>query len=747
MAEPRKPDIKKSILARVRWLYIIFFAIGIAIAVRIAYIQYGPNGEKLRQKGERSIYERETIEADRGDILACDGRILATSVPTYEVRMDFAAQGLADSIFRRHVDALADSLSNFFGDKNKNAYLIMLNRAYSNKRRNRYLQIAPRRVNHLEIKRIAQFPILKLGPNRGGFIAVQINKRLLPNGALASRTIGRVNEAGRKWGIEGAFDSILKGKDGNILMQRISGSFKIPVPDALNEAPRDGIDVVTTLDIDVQDVAENALRKQLELGDADWGTAVLMEVSTGEIRAITNLTRRGEGKFVEDFNYAIGMNLEPGSTFKLASLMTLLDDAGASLEEHFDTGDGRMMIGRARVVDSHACGDVTLREVFEHSSNVGFALAVNKYYKDRPGQFVDHLYKMGLAMPLDLQIPGGVTPVIYRPEDASWSGVTLTMMSYGYGLRLTPLKTLSFYNAIANGGKMVRPMFVKELKQYGQTLRTFPPEVMVESIGSPEVIKQVQDALKGVVNDGTARGLKNPYYSVAGKTGTAQIAMGRHGYTDRNGGRHYLATLVGYFPADKPRYSCIVAIKTYHGPGRRGTYYGASLAGPVFRAIADRVYARNISWQTPLSATHDKVKERPMPKSGQADQIRRVTRRFDVPYSAMHGEMWQQTIRLDTAGYELSSLPDARTGMVPQVVGMGLKDALYLLEREGLRVTFTGVGYIQKQSLPAGSAAKRGALIILQLGPERPEIEPEVSEPDSVGEEGAEPDTGTESEN
>ena len=326
MAEPRKPDIKKSILNRVRMLYILFFAVGVAIAGKILYIQYGPGGESLRSKGERISYERVAIEADRGDVLAWDGRLLATSVPMYEVRMDFAAQGLADSVFRKYADSLAGALATFFGDKSKNAYLILLNRAYSNKSKNRFTQIAPRRVNHLEIKQISQFPILRLGQNRGGFIPVQINKRLLPNGPMASRTIGRVNEAGRKWGVEGAFDSVLRGTDGNMLMQRISGSFKIPVPDALSVAPVDGIDVVTTLDIDVQDVAENALRKQLELGDADWGTAVLMEVSTGEIRAITNLTRKGEGKFVEDFNYAVGMNLEPGSTFKLASLMTLLDD-------------------------------------------------------------------------------------------------------------------------------------------------------------------------------------------------------------------------------------------------------------------------------------------------------------------------------------------------------------------------------------------------------------------------------------
>ena len=718
MAEPRKPDIKKRILARVRWLYIIFFAIGIAIAVRIAYIQYGPNGEKLRQKGERSIYERETIEADRGDILACDGRILATSVPTYEVRMDFAAQGLADSIFRRHVDALADSLSNFFGDKNKNAYLIMLNRAYSNKRRNRYLQIAPRRVNHLEIKRIAQFPILKLGPNRGGFIAVQINKRLLPNGALASRTIGRVNEAGRKWGIEGAFDSILKGKDGNILMQRISGSFKIPVPDALNEAPRDGIDVVTTLDIDVQDVAENALRKQLELGDADWGTAVLMEVSTGEIRAITNLTRRGEGKFVEDFNYAIGMNLEPGSTEKLASLITLLDDAGASLDETYDTGDGRIVIGRAKVVDSHACGLLTLKGVFEKSSNVGFAMAVNKYYRDDPKRFVDHLCKMGLDQPLGLQIAGEQKPVIRKPGDKWWDGTTLTMMSYGYALRLTPLKTLTFYNAVANGGKMVSPLLVKELRQYGQTLRTFGARTMVSSIASRETLEEVREAMRGVVEEGTARRMRSRYYSVGGKTGTAQIAMGRSGYTDRNGGRHYLGTFVGYFPEDDPKYSCLVAVKTYNAPGHRRYYYGGTVAGPVFKAIADRVYAKNTAWQKPVSETGDKSAKKPFVKAGRVEQMREVGYRFDIPYEGRRREKpWKELASIDSTGAVYTEY-DERGGKVPCVVGMGLKDAIYLLERQGMIVSFSGVGTVLSQSVPAGSKARRGQTVSLILGVE-----------------------------
>ncbi len=721
MAE-KKTDIKKAILVRVRVLYVLFFSIGVAIAGKILYIQYGPSGEELRSRGTKISYERVTIEADRGDILSWDGRILATSVPTYEVRMDFAAQGLADSTFLNNVDSLAYCLSTFFGDRSATAYREKLMNAHRNKKKNRFVLLSPRRVNHLEIKEIAKFPIFRLGQNRGGFIPVQINRRLLPHGSLASRTIGMVNESGTKLGIEGAYDSILRGVNGNVMMQRISGSFRIPVPDELSVDPVDGIDVVTTLDVDVQDVAETALRKQLIAGDADWGTAVLMEVSTGEIRAIANLTRRGEGKYVEDFNYAIGKNFEPGSTFKLASLMTLLDEGGASLDEMFDTRPGTVMVGRAKVVDTHNYGELTLKGVFEKSSNVGFALAVNKYFRDEPERFVNHLRKMGLDKPMDLQIAGEAPAVIRGPEDRWWDGTTLTMMAYGYALRLSPLKTLSFYNAVANNGKMVRPKFVRELRQYGQTLRSYPTEVMVSSIGSDEVIRQVQEAMRGVVDEGTARYiLKNPYYKVAAKTGTAQISLaeiykGGRGYKDRFGGRHYLATLVGYFPADHPRYSCIVAIKTYHGPGRRGTYYGASLSGPVFRAIADRVYAQSTSWQSPLSERHDKTEQQPPLKPGRVDEMKRVANRFHISgIDAPRGAMWMNLESRDSLPPEAVSITP-HEGTVPDVVGMGLKDAIYLLEKSGLVVSFSGVGVVQTQSFKPGTRVNRGSVISLRLG-------------------------------
>lgn len=713
-----RTDIKKGILHRVRVLYALFFVVGLLIAGKILYLQYGPKGETLRSKGTTITYERVRLEADRGDILAVDGRILATSVPEYEIRMDFAADGLVDSIFLRDVDSLALCLSSFFGDKNKGAYKLKLVNAFRNRKKNRYVLISPRRVSHLELKEVSGFPLFRLGRNRSGFIPQPVNRRLLPHGRMAKRTIGMTNETGTKVGIEGAFDSVLKGVDGQVMMQRISGSFRVPVPDEMNVNPVDGIDVVTTLDVDVQDVAEKALREQLETMQADWGTAVLMEVSTGEIRAMTNLTRKPDGSIVEEFNYAIGMNLEPGSTQKLASLITLLDDAGASLDEQYDTGNGTAMVGRAKVVDSHAYGVLTLKGVFEKSSNVGFAKAVNKYYRDNPKRFVDHLCKMGIDRPLGLQIAGEQKPVIRNTDDKWWDGTTLTMMAYGYALRLTPLKTLTFYNAVANDGRMVSPLLVRELRQYGQTLRTFHSETMVSSIASKETLDEVREAMRGVVEEGTARVLKSPYYKVGGKTGTAQIAMGRSGYTDRNGGRHYLGTMVGYFPADNPKYSCIVTIKTYNAPGHRRIYYGAPLAGPVFRAIADRVYAKNTAWQTPVSQRREKTGEKPQVKAGNVDEIREVAYRFNVPYDGHRGEQaWKQVSAVDSSGVAYAGY-DPRSGVVPSVVGMGLKEALYLLEREGLVVAFSGVGRVETQSVPAGTRARRGMYVSLRLSPE-----------------------------
>ncbi len=705
---------------RLRILYAIFIVLAIVILAKIAWIQFGPDSAHLKERAIAISYSRANIEANRGDILTHDGRVLATSLPTFELRMDFAAEGLKDKTFNANVDSLAYYLSTFFKDKSKASYKTMLQNARANKAKNRYKLISPRRVNYLELEEIQKFPLFRLGANKGGFITNQVNVRHFPHGTLAARTIGRVNRGGAKWGIEGAFDEPLKGTDGNSLMQKVSGSFKVPVEDEANIEPVDGLDIVTTLDIDIQDVAETALKQQLEKGNAQWGSVVLMEVATGEIRAISNLTRTAPGVYNEDLNYAIGTSLEPGSTFKLATLMALLDDGGMKLTDSIDTEGGRATIRRKLVIDDHKEDVITLKKVFEVSSNIGFAKSVDSLYHKNPSRFVDYISSIGLADRLGVQIAGEAKPQIKRPSDkGSWDGYTLTLMSYGYALRLTPLHTLSLYNAIANDGAMMKPLLVKELRSYGQTIETFDPEVLNKAVCSRSTLKKVRECLEGVVNQGTAAdAMKNPYYTVAAKTGTAQIAMDNQGYTDSWGGRNYLATLVGYFPADNPKYSCIVTIKTYYGRGSYKTFYGASLAGPVFRAIADQVYASNYQWQQPISRTDSLpyIYSAPKLKSGKISDITKVASKLDLEINKDKDiDQWAIS-KLDSlqTTNEVEALTDD-DNLVPYVIGMGLKDAIYLLESRGLRVNFSGSGRVVQQSLRHGSRFNAGSEINIRL--------------------------------
>ncbi len=703
---------------RLRLLYVSSVVVLLVILCQILWIQLGPDSSSLRARALEISTGWDDIEANRGDILAYDGRVLATSLPTFEIRMDFAAGGLTDKVFNDNVDELALELARFFGDRNKNEYKSFLTKARANRKSHRYTLISPRRVNYLELGEISKFPLFCLGANRGGYITVQKNIRHLPHGSLAKRTIGDVTQGGDKWGVEGAFDEHLKGVKGKTRTQKISGSFKVPIEDEGNIEPRDGLDVVTTLDIDVQDVAEQALREQLEKGNAQWGSVVLMEVATGEIRAMSNITRKSPGVYLDDFNYAIGMSLEPGSTFKLATLMALLEDGGMSLGDSINTEGGRATINRKLVVDDHKEETISLQKVFEVSSNIGFAKSVDSVYRLKPQSFVDYIASLGMGDRLGMQIAGEVKPQLKRPGEKWWDGFTLTLMSYGYALRLTPMHTLALYNAVANDGRMMKPLLVKELRNYGKVVESFAPEVINKSICSKSTLRDAKLCLEGVVNEGTARqALKNPYYTVAGKTGTAQRAQDNGGYVDKHGGRHYLATLVGYFPADKPKYSCIVAIKTYYGRGSYGTYYGASLSAPVFRAIADQVYASNVSWQKNVEQTFgDSLFVAPVLKAGRLEQMQTVAKHLNLQLKTNEQVDQWGIAKLDSLGRTniIEPLTDDLE-RVPYVVGMGLKDAIYMLESRGLKVSFTGTGRVVQQSLRHGQKFYKGAHINLRL--------------------------------
>lgn len=702
-------SVKKEILFRFALVYVIFGILGASIVGKIVYIQF-VEGPKLRAQAKTITYRDITIEPNRGDICAIDGRLLATSVPYFELRMDLRAAGLSDEVFYANIDSLAIKLSQLFKDKSHYSYKSELVNARKHARNNRYYPIGSRLVNYLELKEVKKFPLLNLPTNRGGFIPVQVNQRIKPHASLASRTIGVVNENGVAVGIEGAYDHILSGKAGVTTRQRGSGNLWMDVNSAVQIEPEDGMDVITTLDVSLQDVAEKALRSQLAKHDAEHGTVVLMEVATGDIKAIANLRRNENGTYSEMFNYAIGESAEPGSTFKLATLIALLEDGHVSLEDTINTGRGKVKYYDKEINDSRegGYGKITVKEVFEFSSNVGFTEMVTKHYKGKEKQFVERLYSMNLNQPLNIPIKGEIAPYIKYPGDKLWSGISMLMMSHGYEIKQTPLQILTLYNAIANDGKMVKPKFVHSIRKHGQTERVFKAEVINPSICSRRTLHKVREALEGVVENGTARNLRNANYKIAGKTGTAQIAQGTSGYRSASGVSHQ-ASFVGYFPAEDPKFSCIVVVNS----PSRSVYYGNVVAGPIFKEIADKVYATNPDW-FPEVSRRPTLAELPESKSGYKPLIRDAFKELKIPIiDEAPNKMWVNTARGDES-IELQQR-NLTPNLVPNVIGMSLQDAIYLMENSGLRVTVIGRGSVRSQSIAPGTRVRHGERINLEM--------------------------------
>lgn len=701
-------SVKKQILTRIAVVYIFFVLLGLGIVLKICYIQF-VEGAKWREKAEMITFKNRVVTPSRGDICATDGRVLSTSVPYYEIRMDLKAGGLSDSVFMKNIDSLAIRLSNFFRYQSKYAFRSELLNARKYDKGNRYYKIGNRKVNYLELQEIKKFPLYRLGDNKGGFISVQSNRRILTHGSLASRTIGTVNEGGVAVGIEGAFDYALKGKEGFQVFQRIPGNNWVAVKSTEEIEPEDGADVVTTIDIDIQDVADAALRRSLSRHGAEHGCAILMEVETGDIKAIANLKRGENGVYSEQFNYAIGESTEPGSTMKAATIIALLEDGYVTMDDTVNTGDGTFKIYDRTITDSKKGGHgrIPIREALEVSSNVAMAKLVNQYYKGKEKDFVDRLYSMRLNQPLGLQLSGEAVPYIKYPGDKYWSGMTLPMMSIGYEVSMTPLQTLTFYNAIANNGKMMKPRFVKALRRHGQTIQSFAPEVISSSICSRSTLKKLNEALVGVVEQGTAKNLKNSNYQIAGKTGTAQLAKGSAGYRHQ-GSISYQASFVGYFPAEDPKYSCIVVVNS----PSNSVYYGNVVAGPVFKEIADKVYATNPEWFGKID--RENFVEMPQSKNAKSKDLAKVLNQLDVPYQIDGEDLeWAATKRTETE-VELERIKVIKS-LVPNVVGMGLKDAIYLLENSGVRVRFSGYGAVRSQSVPAGSRVVPGSTVFLEM--------------------------------
>ena len=680
-----------GIFKRIALIFKIFIIIAIAAIMKVAYVQFINPTEV---SASDIAYREEVIEATRGDILSSDGRPLAMSVPYYEIRMDCLAPN--KDTFEKYVDALSRKLSEFFGNKSAAQYKSQLLKA----RRDtlRYERIGNRLVDYSELEQIRQFPILKLGANRGGLIVNQKNRRNNPYGRLAYRTIGFINTQGVGVGIE------------------LGGEW-IPVNGAESVPPKDGYDIQTTLDIEIQEVAENALKKQL-LKDAgiEGATALVMEVETGAIRAIVNMKKDGRGGFDESYNYAIGSASEPGSVFKLVSLVCMLEDGYVTLDTPVNTENGMWRHAGHVYTDTHPIGTVTVAKALEQSSNVAFAKLIYEHYADNESAFVDRIQNMKVGERFNLDIQGEARAVIYSPEDKMWSSSTITSMAIGYAVLVTPLHLLTFYNAIANDGRMMKPYFIENYRQNGETVKKFKPVEVSGAICSKNTARTARAALRGVVKNGTGRGTDSPNFEIAGKTGTSRISFGgKYGY-EKNGYRRYQASFAGFFPANDPKYSAIVVL--YSGE-TKGNFYGATWALPAFREIAEYIYSTSPEWKRELDGSMAVAQDAPSFSTGRADEQRTVLSELEIAgkKSAMASIAkggWIK-IKADSSHSLVAERYEIESDSLADVTGMGLKDALYILENQGFKVKFNGYGRVAEQKPAPGSSIKRGATVNLIL--------------------------------
>jgi cell division protein FtsI (penicillin-binding protein 3) len=667
-------DHQKSILTKfyiVAAFMTLLFSLIIFRVIDIQYLQ----GNKYRKISKDLTRKPFAIEANKGNVYASDGNLLATSMSKFTIRMDVMSVDV--KIFDRDVVKLSRSLASFLGKSPKFFEKKLRN---ARKSKNRYILIA-KDIGYNDYMKMKQFPIFKLGVYKGGFIAEHKTVRAHPIGKIAERTIGYHDNRGDA-GIEGAFVDYLKGEDGLRWKQKIAKGQWKPINDVNEKEPVQGYDVVTTLDVNIQDITHHALLRQLEYFEADHGCAVVMETATGEIKAISNLGRTSAGKYYEKRNYAVWEAHEPGSTFKLASLMAALDDKMIDTSTVVDTEKGRIFIHGKRVEDSQrgGYGEISAARVFEVSSNVGIVKLIREHYDDKPEKFLDHLKDYGLTNKIGLPIKGEGKPIVYYPGKPGWNKISLEWMSWGYSIAVTPLQTLMLYNAVANNGEMVKPRFIKELRKENRIKKSFQKEVINPQIATPETIKKLKKVLENVVEKGTANNIYSSNFSMAGKTGTAKKYVGRHvnkkGDTIAGGysNKRYVASFAGFFPADLPKYSCIVVI---HDPLKKKGYYGATVAAPVFKEIAQKIY-------TTTSVDDDLVKEK------------FSSQKIGDQYSSFYNKI-------------------KNTETIPNVIGMPAMDAVSLLENVGLNVKIKGIGKVKKQSIKKGTLIKKGSTIILNL--------------------------------
>ncbi len=663
---------EKHILNRLYLVAGLMFIFAVAVAVQLLNIQI-VDGEKYNQLAEERAYRNFTIPANRGNLYDTNGNLLATSIPKYDIRFD--AVTVTDKNFGDNVVGLSRGLAKMFG-KSEGHWVQALRTARANK--HRYFLIA-RNLGYSDYLKVKSLPMFNLGTYKGGMIMEQRTVREHPLGAMAARTVGydRRDEQGysTRVGLEGAFSPFLEGTDGHRLKQKIAKGQWKPISDNNEVEPKDGYDVISTIDVNIQDIAHHALLAQLEKYEADHGTVVVMETKTGEIKAISNLGRTAQGTYFEKLNYAVGETHEPGSTFKLMAMVVALEDKVIDTSTIVDTQGGIMTIRRNHVRDSKkgGYGEISAARAFEVSSNVGIVKLIYDNYKDKPQKFIDGLNRMNLNKELGISIKGEGKPYIPSPGDKTWSGLSLPWMAYGYGsVQITPLQTLTFYNAIANDGVMVKPRFIKEIREWDKVIVSNEMQVLNPAICSKETISKVKEMLKNVVVRGTAKSLYSPNFSMAGKTGTAQTEYWKEGWAAN---RQYISSFVGYFPAEDPKYTSIVII---HKPNNKIGIYGADVSGPVFKRIAQKIYT-----DTPVE-----------------DELESL-------------EIDNRLIKGDFEKFYTTAQKNKK--LMPDVTGMPVMDAISILENLGLKVQIKGNGTVKNQSIAPGAKIKINQKVDLSL--------------------------------
>ena len=706
-------DVKKDILWRVYLCFIGIVLLGAVVLGRAFYIQHSEGTYWIRM-GDSLHLKFMPLDAERGTIYSEDGNMLSTSVPIFDVYVDFGADGLREKDgqrFKNNIDSLSFNMAKLFKDKTAADYKKEMQLAYKNT--DRYYPLK-KKISFVEYALLRDFPLVRQGRNKSGFIIDLRDKRINPYVLLANRTIGLSRDnASKNVGIEQSYDSLLRGTTGQRLMRYVAGAY-MPV-EGVEVEPENGKDIVTTLDTYMQDVAENALMKMLVGNNSLHGTAIVMETATGKIKAIANLGKQQNGTYIEDLNYGIGKATEPGSIFKLATLISLIEDKYVDKNSIVDCEGGSKYFYGLKIKDSHlGAGAVTVKDAFAHSSNVAFAKLADQYYHTQPSKFIDHLhtFRLDTLTGIDITASSG-RPTIKKPTNRSWANTTIPYMAHGYEELVTPLHMLMLYNAVANNGKMMKPYLVKAVREYGIDIKTIQPQVLVEKICSDETLAQVRECLGAVVDSLHGTGHKilfDSTYSIAGKTGTAVTALDNKGYN--KGNKIYQASFIGYFPANQPKYTMAVVIQNSN---ESKLIYGADVSGTVFKEISDKIYGRYLSnkkYVTP--SVSDTLLYN---YYGMKNELNSIFETLKIPFTdSANGGYWRaMSLKNNMAMLQFPADAAGATMAAPNVTGMGLKDAVYLAENKGLKVVATGRGRVISQSILPGTTFKKGQTITLFL--------------------------------